>query len=94
MIMKRCTTGLLVATLVLGWWLTQRTQPVSADGGGTSEPRPQSQQSNVFDDMVAQLPNPDPNMLIMPRHNSDPKMIITPIWPRQHDEASIETKEQ
>ena len=90
---KRCKIGLLIATLVLGWWFTQRAQPAIADGGGPNQPQPQSQQPNVFDDMVKRLVNPDPGILFMPQHNPDPQMVFTPNWPPQDEEASPETEE-
>lgn len=75
--MKWTKTGLLLATLALGWWIAQRVQPALADRGDGTQ-----QSSAAVDPTRVVTPNnPDPKMIITPKHNPDPKMVITPPWP-------------
>lgn len=78
---KRWTTlGLLLSTLALTLSMTQRANPVAADGGDGSDPAIQSPEPETDHDMVVQRQNPDPDM-VMILTNPDPHMVVTPPWP-------------
>lgn len=89
---KWMLTGTLVA-LALGWWLSQRVPPVTADGGpSTSPPKTETAAPPSADPgMVRTLPNPDPGM-VKTLPNPDPGMVISPPWPPK--EPALEPNEE
>ena len=61
--------GLLVAALALGWWFAERA---TADGGD-GQP--------LADGIVRPRQTFDLEMIVKPKGNPDPGMIVTPPWP-------------